>query len=107
MPIGPSHGSRGGGGSFGGGSRGRGSYGGGSRRSGSSNDGGNFLGSLVGGMIGGMLTAGARRRYRNRYNGGGGSYETEPATPSRRKPLGFLVLAIITLMSIFVTNLVP
>lgn len=103
MPIGPSHGSRGGSGSFGGGSR----SGGGSRRSSSSSDGGNFLGSLVGGVIGGMLTAGARRRYRNRYNGDGGSYETnEPATPSRRKPITFLILAVVALVSIFVTFII-
>lgn len=93
MPIGPSHGSRGGGSSFGGGSR----SGGGSRRSSSSSGGGNLLGSIIGGVIGGMLTAGARRRYRNSYNGDGG-YENEPATPSRRRPTVFLVLAIITLL---------
>lgn len=93
MPIGPSHGSRGGGGD---------------RDSRSSGGGGNLLGSIVGGVIGGMLTAGARRRRRHyreeRYHHrDGGSYENEPATPSRRKPTGFLILAIITLFITFFT----
>ncbi|MBQ7917384.1 MAG: hypothetical protein IJ310_01055 [Clostridia bacterium] len=91
MPIGPSHGGRGGGGR--------------SSSSGSSG-GGNLLGSIVGGVIGGMLTAGTRRRRRERYygNGGGDSYESnEPATPSRRRPTVFLVLAIVIAVITFFT----
>lgn len=92
MPIGPSHGSRGG---FSGGSRSSGGHSSGSR------SGGSFLGSVVGGMIGGMLTAGARRRVRNQYEGNGPV--DEPATPSRRRPTGFLVLAIIMAFITFFT----
>lgn len=92
MPIGPSHGSRGG---FSGGSRSSGG------RSSGGRSGGSFLGSVVGGMIGGMLTAGARRRTRNHYDGGGPA--DEPATPSRRRPTAFLVLAIIMAFVTFFT----
>lgn len=102
MPIGPSHGGRGGGGR----SSSSGGRGGDGRSSSSgSRGGGNLLGSVVGGMIGGMLTAGARRRHREHYygNGGGGSYEHEPATPSRRRPTAFLVLAIIMAFITFFT----
>lgn len=93
MPIGPSHSGRGGSGSSGGsGSRGR-----------SSSSGGNLLGAIIGGVIGGAISSRRRERRRERYYGGGhhndhyDNYDNEPATPSRKKPTAFLVLAIITL----------
>lgn len=86
MPIGPSHGSRGGGSSFGGGSR---------RSGGSRSSGGNLVGSIIGGVIGGLLTIGSRKSRRENSNGDGGSYQNEPATPSRRRPTKYLVWAIV------------
>ncbi len=89
MPIGPSHGARGGG--FSGGSN--------NRSRGSSNDRGSGLGSFVGGMLGAaFLTAGARRRrrrYEERY-GYNSPNDEYNSTPRRKAPTLFLVLAIIT-----------
>ena len=89
MPIGPSHGSRGGGGFS------RGSDGGRSR---GSSSGGSFLGSVVGHVLGAaILTAGARRRRRRfeqRY-GYNPSDDDYNSMPSRRAPTFLLVIAII------------
>ena len=79
MPIGPSHGSRGGGSSFSGGSSG------GSRRSGGSNLGG----AILGGIIYSMFANRRRRRY-EQMNGGG-----ENQLPYRPRPTKYLVFAII------------
>lgn len=79
MPIGPSHGSRGGGSSFGGGSSS-----GGSRRSGGSNLGG----AILGGIIYSMFANRRRRRYENTGDG-------ENQLPYRPRPTKFLVFAII------------
>ena len=87
MPIGPSHGARsGGGGSSSGGRR----HGGG---------GGNLLGSILGGVIGGVISSRSHRHHHHDYN----DYNNnEPATPSRKKPTKYLVLAIVMLfISIF------
>lgn len=80
MPIGPSHGARGGGSSFGGGSRSSGS----SHRSGGSNLGGAILGGLIYGLFAGRR----RRRYENGANG-------ENQLPYRPRPTKYLVFAII------------
>lgn len=89
MPIGPSHGARGGGGFS------RGSDGGRSR---GSSSGGSFLGSVVGHVLGAaILTAGARRRRRRfeqRY-GYNPSDDDYNSMPSRRAPTFLLVIAII------------
>ncbi len=78
MPIGPSHGSRGGGSSFGGSS-------GGSRSSGGSNLGGAILGGIIYGLF-----AGRRRRRYEQMNGNG-----ENQLPYRPRPTKYLVFAII------------
>lgn len=89
MPIGPSHGARGGGFS-------RGSDGGRSRRS--SGGGSSFLGEVVGHVLGAaILTAGARRRRRHfehRY-GYNPSDDDLNAMPRRRTPTFLLVIAIV------------
>ena len=79
MPIGPSHGSRGGGSSFGGSS-------GGSRRSGG---GSNLGGAILGGIIYGLFAGRRRRRY-EQMNGNG-----ENQLPYRPRPTKYLVFAII------------
>lgn len=79
MPIGPSHGSRGGRSSFSGGSSG------GSRRSGGSNLGG----AILGGIIYSMFANRRRRRY-EQVNGDG-----ENQLPYRPRPTKYLVFAII------------
>ena len=89
MPIGPSHGARGGGfsrGSDGGGSRGR-------------SRGGSGLGSLVGHLLGAaFLTAGVKRSLRRSRQASNGEYNQndENSLPRRKAPTLFLVLAIIT-----------
>ena len=80
MPIGPSHGSRGGRSSFGGSSSSSGS----SRRSGGSNLGG----AILGGIIYSMFANRRRRRYENSGDG-------ENQLPYRPRPTKYLVFAII------------
>lgn len=91
MPIGPSHGARGGGFSSGSDS--------GRSRGGSSRGGGSFLGSVVGHVLGAaILTSGARRR-RRRFESRHGytpSDEEYNSMPRRKAPTIFLILAIIT-----------
>lgn len=94
MPIGPSHGGRRGGGGF---SSSRGG------RSRGSSGGGNFLGSLIGGMIGGAISSRRRERYSGGGYNGNDNYPVEPATPSRRRPTVFLVLAIVMAVITFFT----
>ena len=92
MPIGPSHGSRGGGGFS------RGSDGGRPRGHSHSHSGGSFLGSVVGHVLGAaILTAGARRRRRrfeSRY-GYNPSDDDLNSMPTRKAPTFLLVIAII------------
>ena len=91
MPIGPSHGARGGG--FSSGSDG------GRSRSSSKSGGGSFLGSVVGHVLGAaILTAGARRRRRRfeQRHGYNPSDDDFNSMPRRKAPTLFLVLAIIT-----------
>lgn len=98
MPIGPSHGSRGGGGggrSFGGGG-GFSFGGGGSRhRSSSRHDSGTSLGgAIIGGLIYSAFANRRRRHFNNRYG-----YDPSPdeinSMPHRKAPTIFLVLSII------------
>ena len=102
MPIGPSHGSRGGGGrSFGGGGR---SFGGGGNRrsSSSSSSGSNLAGAIIGGLIYSAFADRRRRRFSRRYG-----YDPTPdeinSMPRRTAPTIFLVLAIIVAFFSFVT----
>ena len=79
MPIGPSHGSRGGS-----------SFGGGSRNSSSSSSGGSNLGgAILGGIIYSMFANRRRRRY-EQMNGNG-----ENQLPYRPRPTKYLIFAII------------
>ena len=87
MPIGPSHGGRGGGG-----------------RSSSSGGGGNLLGAIIGGVIGGAISSRRRERHHHHYHGSNDyNNYNEPATPSRRKPTAFLILAIVMAFITFFT----
>ena len=109
MPIGPSHGSRGGSGggrSFGGGSRSSGgssfSFGGGRRSSSSSHhhhhhhssSGSSLGGAIIGGLIYSAFADRRRRRFHNRYG-----YDPTPdeinSMPRRKAPTIFLILSII------------
>lgn len=98
MPVGPSHGSRGGS-SFSGGS----SHSSGSNSSSSSN--GSFFGALVGGIIGGALSQRRRQRFFSRY----GYYPEDKdvqSLPKRNPPTFLLVLSIICAFICFVTFLI-
>lgn len=80
MPIGPSHGSRGGGSSFGGGSS----------SSGNRSSGSNLGGAILGGIIYSMFANRRRPRY-EQMNGGNG----ENQLPYRPRPTKYLVFAIL------------
>ena len=100
MPIGPSHGARGGRGGDG--------------NRGSSSGGGKLFGAILGGVIGGALTAGASKRRREHYYRGHNhnhydhhdDYEESAATPSRRKPTRWLTAAIVILFIMLFTVMV-
>lgn len=103
MPIGPSHGSRGGGGrSFGGGGRSFG--GGGSRRSSSrsSSSGSSFAGALIGGLLYSAFADRRRKHFSRRYG-----YDPTPeeinSMPKRTAPTIFLILAIVVAFFSIVT----
>lgn len=103
MPIGPSHGSRGGGGrSFGGGGRSFG--GGGSRRSSSrsSSGGSNLAGAIIGGLLYSAFADRRRRHFSRRYG-----YDPTPeeinSMPRRTAPTIFLILAIVVAFFSMVT----
>ena len=83
MPIGPSHGARGSGRSFGGGSRSSGSSHHHHRSGGS-----NLGGAILGGLIYSMFAGRRRRRYENQGTG-------ENQLPYRPRPTKYLVFAII------------
>ena len=83
MPIGPSHGARGGGRSFGGGSRSSG----GSHHHHHSG-GSNLGGAILGGLIYSMFAGRRRRRYENGADG-------ENQLPYRPRPTKYLVFAIL------------
>lgn len=95
MPIGPSHGSRSGGSSFGGGSRSSG------RSGGRSSGGSKLLGIIIGGIIYALF---ARKRPKH-YNEAGEPVE-ENGMPYRPRPTKFLTWAIILVIVSAITMVV-
>ena len=96
MPVGPSHGSRGGSSFSGGGSHRS------SNSSSSNSSSSSFLGAMIGGMIASTFSNKRRERFHTRY----GYYPDEKdfqSVPQRRQPTALLVLSIITIFFIVST----